>query len=87
MSTLPSSSVKDFPEDSIEKKVYKMVNTLEDKIPLMNDRNRLAFAILNYLKGNGDAPNITVRNNKLTLNNISETELAELIETKLIDIK
>ena len=83
MATLPPSPVKEFPADSIEKKVYAMVETLEDNVPLMNDRNRLAFALLNYLNGHGDAPNITVRNNKLTLNNTSESELASEIETKL----
>jgi hypothetical protein len=87
MSTLPPSPVKEFSDDSLEKKVYSMVETLEDKIPLMNDRNRLAFALLNYLNGHGDAPIITVRNNKLTLNNISEPELAKIIEAKLAEIK
>lgn len=87
MATLAPSNVKEFPEDSIEKKVYTMVDTLEDKIPLMNDRNRLAFALLNYLNGHGDEPKITVRNNKLGLNNISESELASILETKLAEIK
>lgn len=87
MATLPPSPVREFPEDSIEKKVYAMVDTLEDKIPLMNDRNRLAFALLNYLNGHGDEPKITVRNNKLGLNNISESELASILETKLAEIK
>jgi hypothetical protein len=87
MSTLPPSPVKEFSEDSLEKKVYSLVESLEDKIPLMNDRNRLAFALLNYLNGHGDAPIITVRNNKLTLNNISEPELAKIIEAKLAEIK
>lgn len=87
MATLPPSAVKEFPEDSIEKKVYKMVDSLEDKIPLMNDRNRLSFALLNYLNGHGDEPKISVRNNKLGLNNISESELASILETKLAEIK
>ena len=87
MSTLPPSPVKEFSDDSLERKVYSMVETLEDKIPLMNDRNRLAFALLNYLNGHGDAPNITARNNKLTLKNISEPELAKIIEAKLSEIK
>ncbi len=87
MATLPPSPVKKFSENSLEKKVYSMIETLEDKIPLMNDRNRLAFSLLNYLNGHGDAPNITVKNNKLTLNNISESELAKIIESKLAEIK
>jgi len=87
MATLPPPSIKEFAESSIEKKVYSMVETLEENIPLMNDRNRLAFALLNYLKGQGDPPEITVRNNKLSLNNISESELAKLLETKIAEIK
>lgn len=53
----------------------------------MNDRNRLSFALLNYLKGQGDEPLITVRNNKLTLKDINKVELAKLIEEKLASIK
>ena len=87
MSTLPPSQVKKFSENSLEKKIYSLIETLEDKIPLINDRNRLAFSLLNYLNGHGDAPNITVRNNKLILNNISESELAKIIESKLAEIK
>ncbi|MCB0730591.1 MAG: hypothetical protein KDC88_06120 [Ignavibacteriae bacterium] len=87
MATLPPSPVKEFPADSLEKQVYSMVNSLEDKIPLMNDRNRLAFALLNFLRGQGDPPLVTVRNNKLTLANITKEELAELLEKKLEEIK
>jgi hypothetical protein len=87
MSTLPSAGVKLFSEESIEKKVYSLVNSFENYIPLMNDRNRLSFALLNYLKGEGDSPAITVRNNKLTLQNISKEELAKKIEEKLAEIK
>ena len=87
MSTLPPSKVKLFPEDSMEKKVYSLVDSLEQYIPIMNDRNRLSFALLNYLKGQGDEPSITVRNNKLTLKGISKVNLAKLIEEKLTAIK
>lgn len=87
MSTLPPSKVKLFSEDSMEKKVYSLVDSLEQYIPIMNDRNRLSFALLNYLKGQGDEPFITVRNNKLTLKDINKVELAKLIEEKLASIK
>ena len=83
MATLPPPDIKEFPEDSLEKKVYSLVDTFEKNIPLMNDRNRLAFALLNYLNGNGDEPAITVRNNKLTLQDITESELSKLIEEKI----
>ena len=87
MATLAPPSVKEFSDDSIEKKVYTMVHSLEDKIPLMNDRNRLAFSLLNFLKGQGDAPLITVKNNKLTLNNISEVELAKILDSKIAELE
>lgn len=87
MATLPPSEIKEFPEDSLEKKVYSMVNSFEKYIPIMNHRNRLAFSLLNYLRGEGDSPFITVRNNKLTLQNITQAELAKKIEEKLKEIK
>ncbi|MFZ1291482.1 MAG: hypothetical protein WAR79_15410 [Melioribacteraceae bacterium] len=87
MSTLPPSAVKLFPDDSIEKKVYNLVNSLENYIPIMNDRNRLSFALLNFLKGQGDPPLISVKNNKLTLKDIKIAELAKIIEEKLAAIK
>ncbi len=87
MSTLPPPKVKLFSEDSMEKKVYSLVDSLEQYIPIMNDRNRLSFALLNYLKGQGDEPLITVRNNKLTLKGINKVDLAKLIEEKLSAIK
>lgn len=87
MATLPPPSVKEFSDDSLEKQIYAMVDSLEEKIPLMNDRNRLSFALFNYLRGHGDSPAITVRNNKLSLKNISQADLAKLLETKLTEIK
>lgn len=86
MATLPPANVKEFPTDSLEKKVYSLVDAMEEYIPLMNDRNRLSFALLNYLNGKGDPPLITVRNNKLTLNNCTEKELADKIEQKLSEL-
>ena len=87
MATLPPPSIREFPDDSLEKKVYNMVDSLEENIPLENDRNRLGFALVNYLRGEGDPPAITVRNNKLTLKDISEKGLAEILESKIQSIK
>ena len=87
MTTLAPSAVNLFPEDSIEKKVYNLTETFQEFLPLPNDRNRLAFALLNYLKGEGDSPIITVRNNKLLLEKISKEELAQKIEEGLENIK
>jgi hypothetical protein len=86
MTTLAPSAIKLFSEDSIQKKVYNLTETFQEFLPLPNDRNRLAFALLNYLKGEGDSPIITVRNNKLTLEKITKEELAKKIEIGLADI-
>jgi len=87
MATLAPPSVKEFSENSLEKKVYSMVHSLKENLPIMNDRNRLSFALINYLNGKGDPPAITVRNNKLTLNNITAQDLSKVLETKLAEIK
>ncbi len=87
MATLSPSNVKEFPESSIEKKVYNMVDSLEPYLPLMNDRNRLSFSLLNYLNGHGDPPAITVRNNKLTIKDISSADLVKMLEEKLAELK
>lgn len=87
MATKHAPAVKEFSEDSLEKKIYSFVDSLEDKIPLMNDRNRLSFALLNYVNEAGDPPLITIRNNKLTLQNTTKEELAKIIEEKLTEIK
>lgn len=86
MTTLAPSAVKLFPEDSIQKKVYNLTETFQEYLPLPNDRNRLAFALLNYLNGEGDSPIITVRNNKLALEKTSKEELAKKIEEGLAEI-
>ncbi len=87
MTTLPPPKVKEFPSDSLEKKVYNLVETFKEFIPIQNDRYRLAFSLLKYLKGEGDEPLISVKSNKLKLNGITEEELANKIETELNKIK
>jgi hypothetical protein len=46
-----------------------------------------SFALLNYIKGEGDPPLVTVKNNKLKLIDISKEKLAELIDDKLKEIE
>ena len=87
MTTKAPSAVKLFPEDSIEKKVYSIVEKFNENIPEPNERNRLAFALLGYLRGEGDEPLTTVKNNKLNLKNITIKELADKLENELAKIK
>jgi hypothetical protein len=87
MSTLPPPATKKFPEDSLESKVYSIVENLREYIPVMNDRNRLGFGLYKYMKGEGDRPEILVKTSKLDIKNISLDELAEKINTALSTMK
>jgi len=83
MSTLPPPSVKKFPEDSLESKVYKITETLKEYLPVLNDRNRLGFALYLYKKGEGDKPEVLVKTLKLHIEGISPELLAEKINEEL----
>jgi hypothetical protein len=87
MSTLPPPGVKKFPEDSLEKQVYKVVEDLKDHIPVKNDRYRLAFNLFKYIKGEGDSPEILVKTSKIKVTGISLEELASRLKTKLAALK
>ncbi len=56
MTTLPPPSTQKFPENSLEKKVYEIVENLSQYIPIMNDRNRLAFNLYKFMQGKGIVP-------------------------------
>jgi len=87
MSTLPPPSVKKSSDDSLESKVYTIVESLKDYIPVMNDRNRLGFGLYKYLKGEGEKPEILVKTSKLNVKNISLDKLAEKINAELSKLK
>jgi len=83
MTTLPPPKTKEFSQETIEKKVYNLVENFKEFIPVTNDRYRLAFSLLKFLKGEGDEPLISVKSNKLKLTGITESELAKKIEEGL----
>ncbi len=87
MTTLPPPRTNFFPDDSLEKKVYNVVEKYAEFIPIANDRNRLGFNLYRYLTGEGDPPDITVKNSKLKLEGISEKELAQKLEDDLKGIE
>lgn len=87
MTTLPPPRTNFFPDDSLEKKVYNVVEKYGEFIPIANDRNRLGFNLYRYLTGEGDPPDITVKNSKLKLEGISEKELAQKLEDDLKGIE
>ena len=87
MTTLPPPSTKNFPEDSLEKKVYNIVESLSEFLPILNDRNRLGFSLYKYLKGEGDSPEILVKSSKIKVTGITEDELASKINSEISKIK
>lgn len=87
MTTLPPPKVKKAPEDSIESKVYTMVETFKEYIPTPNDRNRLSYCLFKYLNGEGDAPKILLKTSKINYEGISKEELAKKLDEELSKIK
>ena len=76
MSTKPAPAVKQFSEDTIEKKVYNLVDSLEEYIPVPNDRYRLSFGLYKFVLGDGDAPNVLVNSTKIKITGIEKGDLA-----------
>ena len=87
MSTLPPPVSKKFPEDSPEAQVYKIVENLREYLPVLNDRNRLGFCLYLYIKGEGDKPELLMKTLKLNVQNITLEELAQKINSELLNIK
>ncbi|MFO7447580.1 MAG: hypothetical protein R6W90_14510 [Ignavibacteriaceae bacterium] len=87
MGTLPPPATQNFPEDSLEKQVYSIVENLSEYIPILNDRNRLGFSLYKYVKGEGDHPNILVKATKIKIEGVSPEELAAKITTEIEKIK
>ena len=87
MTTLPAPNVKKAPADSVESKVYSMIENYKQYIPIMNDRNRLSFCLVKYLNGEGDEPKIALKSAKLNVEGISTNELAKKLDEELAKIK
>lgn len=68
---------------SLEEKAYAIIEKYNEFLPIENDRYRLGYCLFKYLTGEGDSPEIMVKTNKLTLEGISESELAKKIESDL----
>jgi hypothetical protein len=87
MTTLPAPSVKKAPADSIESKVYAMIENYKVYIPIANDRNRLSYCLLKYLNGEGDRPSVTLKTAKIDVKGISKNDLAAKLDEELKKIK
>lgn len=86
MTTLTPSPVKEFPANSLEKQIYSLIDSFAEFLPVPNDRNRLSYCLFKYVNGEGDAPAILVKNQKMKINGISHAELAAKIEEGLKNI-
>jgi hypothetical protein len=83
MTTLPPPGTKEFPEASLEKQVYNIVEAMSDYIPLINDKNRLGFGLYKFMKGEGDPPKVLLRSAKIKITGITVDELAAKIDAEL----
>ena len=83
MATLPPPKVKKAPENSLEKKVYDIVDKFESNIPVRNDRYRLSYALVKYMQGAGDPPEICLKSTKVEVTGIALGELAARLNEEL----
>jgi hypothetical protein len=83
MTTLTPPGTIGFPESSIEKKVYNIVESFGENIPIMNDKNRLGYCLFKFMKGEGDPPKIALRSAKIKVVGISIDELAQKLDAEL----
>lgn len=87
MTTLPPPGVVEFPEDSLEKKVYGITESFAEYIPVQNDRYRLGYCLFKYMNGEGDEPKVAIKSAKIQVKGITAPDLAKKIEEKLKEIE
>lgn len=80
-------AVRKFPEESLEAKVYNLVERHIEYLPVENDRNRFAYSIVKYIQGEGDEPLTLVKSLKLNIRNISAEELASKITSEVESLR
>ncbi len=83
MGTLPPPKTNNFPDNSLEKQVYNIVEKFTEYIPIMNDRNRLGFSLYKYVKGEGDNPQTLIKSTKIKIEGIDEKTLADKISNEI----
>jgi hypothetical protein len=83
MTTLSPPGTKEFPETSLEKQVYNIVEAFAKYIPIVNDKNRLGFGLYKFMKGEGDPPKVLLKSTKIRINGITVDELAVKIDAEL----
>ena len=86
MTTLPPPATKVFPESTIEKKCYNIVEMFKENIPIMNDRNRLGYNLYKFMTGEGDSPEILVKSTKIKIEGMTKEELAKRLTEEMTKI-
>ena len=83
MSTLPGPKTQEADPNSLEKKVYDIVEKFASNIPVQNDRYRLGYTLFKYMSGEGDSPEILVNSTKIQIEGITKAELAASLNEEL----
>ena len=83
MTTLTPPGTIEFPNSSLEKKVYNIVESFGENIPVTNDKNRLGYCLFKFMKGEGDPPKVALRSAKIKVVGIPMDELASKIDAEL----
>jgi len=86
MTTLTPPGTIEFPESSLEKKVYNIVEGFSEYIPITNDKNRLGYCLFKFMKGEGDSPKVALRSAKIKVVGIAMDDLAQKIDAELKNI-
>ena len=87
MTSLPPPKTNNFPDDSLEKQVYNIVDKYSENIPVPNDRNRLGFNLYRFMTGEGDPPEVCIKAAKIKVEGLTEKELAAKLSEELNKIK
>jgi hypothetical protein len=83
MTTLPGPKTEKADPNSLEKKVYNIVEKFSNNIPLPNDRYRLGYTLFKYMSGEGDPPEILVNSTKIKIEGVTKAELAASLNEEL----
>jgi len=86
MSTLPPPIEKKFEPETLESKIYTLIENYSEYIPIKNDRLRLSFYLFNFLEGHGDPPDKSLFYSKIKINKIEQNNLIKLIEKDIAHI-
>lgn len=87
MTTLPPPSIKQYDNNTVEKKAYNLANSFDKYLPIPNDRNRLGFNIYRNLIGEGETPEIIVKSGKYKLEGIDKDEFIKLLSAEIAKLK